>query len=280
MPSLKLIKFDLMYFKKKLKSILNRYKALFNLQCYIRRRQFYGQVKAREKVLKLNNSVWGAVEIKKKVNQLRIYEEGEKTYKIKAIWLGADPNQDQVGFLQELKSIVDLKIFKNIENQPCLYYKQDDPDAAVKNSISLFKLLEEVSCELVIGQFWPELIDLNYVPLHQILKNKNIRVICIAMDDFMPERWLPRRNGIISGPAGHGESVSLYATSDLASVQRYYKLGLNACYLPFGCTLNLRQNARERDIDVLFVGSNYGRRGEVIAFLRKNGIQVTSYGLN
>lgn len=263
--------------KKIIKAIILRSIVFSNLLALIRRRQFHLQAKARDKILKSSKchiDNMEAVAVKGYIDKIKSAQ-----YKIKAIWLGADPNQDKVGFLQELETIVDLLVYKNIENEPCLYYKHNDPATAVTNSIHLLKFLEQnESCELVIGQFWPELIDFSYEPLNRILKKRSINVICIAMDDFMPERWLPRKNGIIAGPAGHGTAVSLYATSDLASVQRYHRLGLRACYLPFGCSLNLRQNSVGRDIDVLFVGSNYGRRSKVINYLLKNGVQVTAYG--
>lgn len=265
--------------KDAVKKVAKRYKLINSILAQYRKFEFAVQVRLRQKFL---DSIGNDCVIQE--DNLNIFLLSNKsvktsTQKIKAIWLGADPNQDGVGFLNELKSIVDLTVFQNIDNKPCLYYQHNDPSSPVTNSIHLLKFLQHnESCELVIGQFWPDLIDLSYEPLILLLKQRSIKLICIAMDDYMPERWLPRKNGIIAGPAGHGKAVSLYATSDLASVQRYHKLGLHACYLPFGCSLNLRQKSVVRDIDVLFVGSNYGRRSEVINYLLKNGVQVTAYG--
>jgi hypothetical protein len=171
-------------------------------------------------------------------------------------------------------------VFSNYQGELKLAYSSTRSDNSTQNSKTLLELLSpgDARYQIIIGQFWPELIDLNYPPLKQLIKRKNIKVVCVAMDDFMPARWLPDQFSQIAGPAGHGKAVDLYATSDVDSIQRYASLGLNAVYLPFGCSSSILQPGMVRDLDVVFVGSNYGQRKNIIELLVQAGINVHAYG--
>lgn len=262
-------------FKKKLKSTLQGVIPFLILLGIFRRCQFKWQCNRRDRLFKRRRKV-DFIDLRSK----RRYDLSPIRTVNKVLWIGADDNQDNLGFLDELRSIIQVDIFANHEGAPKLAYCATRTDSHTQNAKTLLGLLSNTGSnyEIIIGQFWPELLDLNYLPLKQLIKKKKIKVICIAMDDFMPSRWLSDVHSQIAGPAGHGMDVDLYATSDVNSIQRYASLGLDAVYMPFGCSASILQDDVERDLDVVFVGSNYGQRKNIIDSLIREGINVHAFG--
>lgn len=194
------------------------------------------------------------------------------------LWIGANLNQDNIGFIKELKSISKLTIFKNHINLEQVYFNRKEVEfSRNSNARVLIEFLQKNHFDFILGQLWPDLINLDYLNLQELIKTQGIKTICICMDDFMPERWQINQTKRFNGPAGFGNLVDLYATSHLYSILRYYKLGLKAAYLPFGCSESLNLNL-ERDIDISFIGSNYGIRNDILKYLDKNGLKVNAYG--
>ncbi len=197
---------------------------------------------------------------------------------LNVLWIGADANQDKVGFLDELSSIVNVVIFKNDKGEDQLFFDSNEiSNSRQRNKNTLIYYIKNYKIDLIIGQFWPELIDFTDLNLQSLIKEKSIKSICIGMDDFMPNRWISDKYADIAGPAGFGKAIDLYTTSDLLSISKYSKLGLKSIYLPFGCSHSL-QKEYIRDIDVSFVGSNYGMRKVYIDALQKSGINIKVYG--
>jgi len=85
-----------------------------------------------------------------------------------------------------------------------------------------------------------------------------------------------------TGWAGMVDIISAFdltMTSDPTALPWYAEHGARAIYLPAGANPDLfRPQDIERDIPVLFVGKNYGRRAEIIGQLADMGIEVTCYG--
>lgn len=197
---------------------------------------------------------------------------------LNVLWIGANENQDSVGFLDELSSIVNLIVFKNHFGFNKIYFDPYNVDKSrILTKDRLLFYLQNQDIDLIIGQFWPGLIDFSDNKLQEIIKSKSVKSICIAMDDYMPNRWIMDNYSKFAGPAGFGNSIDLYATSDLYSISTYSKLGLKSIYLPFGCSLSLNKGLN-RDIDISFIGSNYGLRKNIIDSLHKVGINVDVYG--
>lgn len=198
--------------------------------------------------------------------------------KLNILWIGTDENQDNIGFIDELSSLASITVFTNHLGAKNLFFDRDNPSLSRElNKERLLYYVNNFNFNLVMGQFWPELINFCDINLQNQLRQKSIKSICIAMDDFMPNRWLPDSYARFAGPAGFGPSVDLYATSDLNSVTFYSKLGLKSIYLPFGCSVSLSKNF-DRDIDISFVGSNYGIRKSIIDKLYKAGLKINVYG--
>lgn len=240
---------------------------------YARRIQYYRQCSKRD--LSFGNlPVAGSA-------QLYVHKSSNQKGMKNILWVGADNNQDSLGFLDELGNVARVAVFTNEFGESRLFYDGARQDSAHRNAVRLLDILvsnTSIQFDVVAGQFWPELIELSYPPLQKYLSDNKIKVLCIAMDDFMPGRWLPGGGYAMAGPAGFGNLVDLYATSDVDSVQRYHALGLRAVYMPFGCSESIRQRNYERDIDVVFVGSNYGARRKLISDLIAAGINLQAYG--
>lgn len=261
-------------FKSKIKIVLQEFAPFLMLLAIYRRCEFRLQCTRRDRIFK-RLRMFGSTSFDSKKRDLPSIHGINRV-----LWIGADDNQDNLGFLEELRSIVQVDVFANYEGALKLSYSATRSDNHTQNAKTLLELLSASSSryQIIIGQFWPELIDLNYPPLKQLIKMKAIKIICVAMDDFMPARWLPDQFSQIAGPAGHGKAVDLYATSDVDSIQRYASLGLKAIYLPFGCSSSILQPGMVRDLDVVFVGSNYGQRKNIIESLVQSGINVHAYG--
>lgn len=196
----------------------------------------------------------------------------------KILWIGANSNQDQIGFISELKSISELTIFKNEKGDNQVFFdRAHKKKCKDSNTQILIDTIRYDNFDIVMGQIWPDLINYRNHTLQTLLKEKKIKSICVCMDDFMPERWKVNNEGQINGPAGFGSAIDLYATSDILSISRYSKLGLNAAYLPFGCSKNMKMNI-SKDIDISFIGSNYGIRGEYMRYLENKGLRVKVFG--
>jgi spore maturation protein CgeB len=68
-------------------------------------------------------------------------------------------------------------------------------------------------------------------------------------------------------------------TSDPTAVEWYKSLGAKAIYLPAGANPDVfKPRECKRDIDILFVGKNYGRRAEIVCDLVEAGLDVQAYG--
>ncbi len=68
-------------------------------------------------------------------------------------------------------------------------------------------------------------------------------------------------------------------TSDPTAVEWYESIGAKAIYLPAGANPDVFvPKDVPRDIDVLFVGKNYGRRAEIVCDLVEAGLDVQAYG--
>ncbi len=85
-----------------------------------------------------------------------------------------------------------------------------------------------------------------------------------------------------TGWAGMVDIISAFdltMTSDPTALGWYAEHGARAIYLPAGANPDLfRPEDIARDIPVLFVGKNYGRRAKIVGELADAGIEVTCYG--
>jgi hypothetical protein len=82
-----------------------------------------------------------------------------------------------------------------------------------------------------------------------------------------------------AGMVDIGSAFDLCWTSDPTALDWYKSIGARAIYLPAGANPDmLVPRECERDIPILFVGKNYGRRDEIISQLESAGLYVHTYG--
>lgn len=82
-----------------------------------------------------------------------------------------------------------------------------------------------------------------------------------------------------AGMVDVASAFDLCWTSDPTAVEWYERIGAKAIYLPAGANPDVfTPRECERDIDILFVGKNYGRRAEIVCDLVEQGLDVEAYG--
>ena len=145
---------------KDIKNILKKNRLIFNLNSYIKAKELkknYFYLSEKYKYLeKLNNIIYSEdqtiVDFRKKLFYKYGFSNKKKSTKPKFLWVGANKDQDESGFIQSLKRITDLSIFKNIDNKYGLWYGDDIGNESFSyinnvrkvNDKSLIKLVEEL----------------------------------------------------------------------------------------------------------------------------------------
>jgi spore maturation protein CgeB len=108
---------------------------------------------------------------------------------------------------------------------------------------------------------------------------KNIPIFNISMDDKLPINWSIKENRQM-GALGLSDYVDLTLTTSPEVCEWYLSYNKKAIFMPLGSNYDLYHDSinNEKLIDVLFIGNNYGIRGELISFLERNGIAVSAWG--
>jgi len=130
--------------------------------------------------------------------------------------------------------------------------------------------------DLLIGQMWANRISKEALSKVQEM---GIPVINIAMDDRLPIHWSSHA-GVRLGSIGLGPGVDMTLTTCSETCAWYYVEGYSALFWPLASNPAVFTPAygELRDIDVLFIGNQYGVRGDIVDCLERNGIKVDCYG--
>jgi spore maturation protein CgeB len=200
---------------------------------------------------------------------------------LKIFWVGASKEQDYSGFIQGLESYGEVKQFVNRKG----LYGQEfsskvyDPAIVTANSVQLLNQVEAVFKEgkridVLIGQMWANFISME--ALKQI-QNMGVVTLNVSMDDRLPELWGTYDNTLL-GSVGLADGLDLVLTSCPDCCVRYHIHDCPAIFWPMASNPELFKPAPKKDIDVCFVGNNYGNRGNIIRKLQASGIHVDAYG--
>lgn len=82
-----------------------------------------------------------------------------------------------------------------------------------------------------------------------------------------------------AGMADLASAFSLCWTTEQNALENYRSVGARAIFMPPGANHEVfHPHPMARDIDVCFVGQNYGKRAQIISRLREEGIQVRTFG--
>ncbi len=109
------------------------------------------------------------------------------------------------------------------------------------------------------------------------IQNMGVVTLNVSMDDRLPELWETYGNTLL-GSVGLADGLDLVLTSCPDCCVRYHIHGCPAIFWPMARNPELFKPALKKDIDVCFVGNNYGNRGDMIRKLLANGIQVDAEG--
>ncbi len=82
-----------------------------------------------------------------------------------------------------------------------------------------------------------------------------------------------------AGPADIASAFTLCWTSTKDAVQKYRQVGAHAVFMPAGANPHVFKPVNvPRDIEICFIGQNYGVRQGVITYLRNNGVNIQVFG--
>ena len=211
--------------------------------------------------------------LKKNLN-LNIHNSSNK--KLNVFWIGTNYDQDFSGMIQELGKLCDLRIYYRNKNTYGFVSNTNKDLAIVKreNDISILESVrianEQAPIDIIIGQFWANYISSSTL---KSIKEMGIIIINISMDDRLPEMWKPN-----SGAQGLGDSQDLVLTTMKESCEWYEQRGISSIYWQLASSGNIFFPNDYKDIDVSFIGNNYGYRGKLISHLLNNNIKVEAYG--
>jgi spore maturation protein CgeB len=113
----------------------------------------------------------------------------------------------------------------------------------------------------------------------KIIFEKSVPIFNISMDDKLPINW-SIKEGRQMGALGLADYITLTLTTSPEVCEWYMSRDKRAVFMPLGSNSDLYSDIDEKNqsIDVLFIGNNYGIRGELISYLEKNNIAVSAWG--
>ena len=204
--------------------------------------------------------------------------------RLKVLWVGACYEQDNSGFLQALEKAAEVIYFTRENGVYGLEPPRDrrgliyDRERSI-NGKRLKELYElhggDEKIDLVIGQMWSTLMDPKVLAL---IKDAGTLVVNIAMDDKLPVHWKRDKSGRLAGSVGLGPSVDLTLNTYKNAVPMYAQHESACIYWPLASNSDVFKASPKKKYDVVFVGSNYGYRGQVIDKIKKSGINITAFG--
>jgi len=194
--------------------------------------------------------------------------------------VGTYYEQENGGFLQGLARLGDVVIFENDRGSYGLRgaLSGHDPDIRAGNARCLIEQVTRAHRERPIDVLIGTMVAQN-TPLEtlQAIRNLGIPVVNIAMDDRLPDHWQHHAD-FRYGAIGLAPATDLVLETTPEYLRRYLAEKCPAIFWPFGSDPELFQPAAKKDIDVAFVGNNYGWRHDLIAAIEKAGVKVEAFG--
>jgi spore maturation protein CgeB len=201
----------------------------------------------------------------------------------RVLWVGADQNQDESGWLPALRRRCDVSVCVDADGGYGLRSfspKKFDRRLVRENSEALAAQINirasEAPFDMVLGQMWA-----NYVDPEVLERARSVGCVVanIAMDDRLPEHWATWR-GVRLGSVGLCRAVDAVFTTDPEALLRYAVERCPAFFFPLASDPQVFQPQPEenRDIGVSFVGSRYGIRARIVDSLESAGVTVSAFG--
>ncbi|MEW7976674.1 MAG: glycosyltransferase [Candidatus Sedimenticola endophacoides] len=114
---------------------------------------------------------------------------------------------------------------------------------------------------------------------------RSLGIITINYDfDDSKKFWNSKIRGVYTGSAEIASAYDVCVSAQSGkNIGKYIAIGANPIFLPSGVNeskFGVERNPIIRDLFVSFVGQNYGRRSKMISYIKKNGIDVYTRGIN
>jgi spore maturation protein CgeB len=202
---------------------------------------------------------------------------------LRVFWVGASQSQDESGFLQALHRLAKVTVFNNIDGNYGLWSGNKTASLTEIRQANDDELLKQIQVannlggvDLLLGQMWANWVSAEALAKVQAM---GIPVINIAMDDRLPGHWFSQE-GVRLGSIGLMSGTDLVLTTCSETCLWYGVEGCPALFWPLASDPGIfaPSNDSVRDIDVVFIGNRYGVRGNIVAYLERNGINVSCYG--
>ncbi|MDO8500597.1 MAG: glycosyltransferase [Gemmatimonadaceae bacterium] len=194
--------------------------------------------------------------------------------------VGTYYDHEATGFLQSLARFGQLSLYYNMQGEYGLnppigvsaYRARESNSRHLVEHIRALNAERRVDC--VIGTMTAQQLSVHAL---QSVRKMGIPVINMAMDDRLPVHWSTQDN-VRMGFIGLVEGVDLTLQTTEEYVPRYLSEGCPAIYWPFGSDPELFKPSGDKDLDVVFVGNNYGKRGKLVDAVRAAGIRIECFG--
>lgn len=197
--------------------------------------------------------------------------------KLSVIWCGINENQDRSGLIQGLEKNFNLDIFYRPNNEYGLTNNSIyDLKSINKNGKLLYNYLKEKSklsqVDCLIGQFMG--FNINTIWLEKIHK-LGIKIISLSWDDKLVNLWA-KDYKLSCHSISH--DIDYLLCSSIEPLKAYTKT--NKLFFPMASSPEIFSGNpfSNKTIDVLFIGNNYGIRGEIIKYLKSKNINIECYG--
>jgi len=199
---------------------------------------------------------------------------------LRVFCVGTYYEQENGGFLQALARLGDVVIFENDRGGYGLRgaLSGHDPEIRAGNARCLIDQVTRAHREKPIDVLIGTMVAQN-TPLEtlQAVRALGIPVVNIAMDDRLPDHW-QHHSEFRYGAIGLAPATDLVLQTTPEYLRRYLSEKCPAIFWPFGSDPELFKPAARKEIDVVFVGNNYGWRHDLIAAIAKAGVRVDAFG--
>jgi hypothetical protein len=194
--------------------------------------------------------------------------------------VGTDYNHEAFGLLQALERKGEVTLYFDENGNYGINSSAREGELPAKKSDNDF-LIKQIRyihnnhpIDFVIGTFLASTISVE--TLAEIRK-LGIPVINMVLDDRLPNLWSVKV-GVKMGAIGLVEGVDIALQTTKEFVTRYILNGCPTIYWPLASDPNIFKPRSHKDIDVVFVGNNYGKRGGFINEIKSAGINIECYG--
>lgn len=195
-------------------------------------------------------------------------------------FVGTYYDHEAFGFLQALERLGRVSVYFDRNGRYGINSSHRDDGSAATGADNQF-LIDQIRTlhgthriDFVVGTFLASSVAVETL---MSIREIGIPVINYAMDDRLPHNWRIDR-GIRLGAIGLVGGVDLTLQTTKEFVPRYLSEGCPCVYWPFASDPKIYSPATRKDVDVAFVGNNYGKRGVLIKAIQSAGIHIECYG--